>query len=234
MTEVVHAKSARTLLERLIRERRQTFEEFVEYAEQFARGHGESGTLSVRHLQRLVAGRQPDGSPLGPPRPATARLLERIFGERIVDLLGPADGVVHSGPETLRVAVAIVVKDANVLLVRRRPADGSGLSWQFPAGMVKPGARAEDVAVTETLGETSVHCIAVRSLGSRVHPSTSVLCEYVLCDYLAGEAMNSDAVENSGVLWAPSADLARFIPAEQVYPPVLDVLASSTLSDSQH
>src|SRR3954451_1985698 len=68
----------RTLLEQLIWERRQTFEEFAEFAEKFAREHDEPGTLSVRHLGRLVAGAHPDGRPLGAVRPATARLLERI------------------------------------------------------------------------------------------------------------------------------------------------------------
>lgn len=69
----------RTVLEQKIRERRMTLEEFVTYAENFAREHGEPGTLSLRHLQRLVAGKGPKGQPLGPVRPATARLLERIF-----------------------------------------------------------------------------------------------------------------------------------------------------------
>jgi len=82
-------RAARTLLERKIRERRQTFEEFAEYAEIFARDHKESGTLSIRHLQRLVAGRGPKGQPLAPLRPATARLLERIFGLSIDELLAP-------------------------------------------------------------------------------------------------------------------------------------------------
>ena len=87
---------ARTLLEQLIRhERGETYEEFVEFAEQFARRHKLSGTLSLRHLQRLIAGRKQDGSPLGPPRPATARLLERIFDIGIDELLvqpTPANG----------------------------------------------------------------------------------------------------------------------------------------------
>ncbi|MCO1577702.1 hypothetical protein M8C13_18260 [Crossiella sp. SN42] len=82
----------RTVLEQRIRERRQTFEEFVEFADEFARDQKEQGTLSVRHLQRLVAGRRPDGGPLGPVRPATARLLERIFGVSIDELLSePTD-----------------------------------------------------------------------------------------------------------------------------------------------
>jgi hypothetical protein len=81
--------SARTVLERKIRERRLTLREFVEFVETFARDHGEPGTLSFRHLQRLVAGRQPDGAPLGPLRPATIRLLERIFEMSINELLAP-------------------------------------------------------------------------------------------------------------------------------------------------
>lgn len=77
----------RTVLEQKIRERRETFEEFAEYAEKFARDHHEPATLSVRHLERLLAGRRGDGRPLGPVRPATARLLERIFDLPITELL---------------------------------------------------------------------------------------------------------------------------------------------------
>jgi tetratricopeptide (TPR) repeat protein len=74
----------RTLLEQRIRQRCMTFEEFVEHAAVFACDHHEPGTLSLRHLQRLVSGR-----PLGALRPATARLLEKIFGEPITALLAP-------------------------------------------------------------------------------------------------------------------------------------------------
>jgi hypothetical protein len=79
----------RTLLEQKIRERRLTLEEFVEFAAGFAHEHDEPGTLGVRHLQRLITGRGPGGRPLGPVRPATARLLESIFGVTIDELLAP-------------------------------------------------------------------------------------------------------------------------------------------------
>jgi hypothetical protein len=79
----------RTVLEQKIRERRMTFEEFVAYAETYAREHREPGTLSVRHLQRLAAGRRSDGRPLGPVRPETARLIEQILGLDIDQLLAP-------------------------------------------------------------------------------------------------------------------------------------------------
>lgn len=92
----------RTLLEQMIKERRQTFEEFADFAEVFAREHGESGTVSLRHLQRLVAGRGTGGEPLGAVRPATARLLERIFGVSVEELLSaPVEAVsANSGRAT--------------------------------------------------------------------------------------------------------------------------------------
>lgn len=77
---------ARTVLEQEIRRRRLTFEEF---AETFAREHGEPGTLSARHVQRLAAGQRADGRPLGPVRPATRRLLEAIFGQDADVLVAP-------------------------------------------------------------------------------------------------------------------------------------------------
>lgn len=80
-------RTFRTVLEQRIWERRQTLEEFAEYAEGYAREHGEPGTLGVRHLQRLVAGHGPKGQSLGPVRPATARLLESIFGMSVDELL---------------------------------------------------------------------------------------------------------------------------------------------------
>lgn len=74
-----------TLLELKIRERGMTLGEFVQHAEEFARDHGEPGTISMRHLQRLI-------SPMERPaslRPATRRLLEAIFDTSAVELLGP-------------------------------------------------------------------------------------------------------------------------------------------------
>lgn len=129
-----------------------------------------------------------------------------------------------SGARVLTVAVAVVRCGDTVLLVCRRGGEGSGLRWQFPAGVVKPGSDAAAVAVAETLGETGVHCAVVRALGERVHPATGVLCRYLLCDYLTGETRNGDPVENTGVAWAPIATLARFIPRGTIYPPILDAL----------
>lgn len=83
-------RPARTLLEHLIRtERGETYEEFVAFAEEYARRNRLRGTLSLRHLLRLASGRKADGTPLGRPRGVTADLLERILGVPIGELLAP-------------------------------------------------------------------------------------------------------------------------------------------------
>lgn len=127
--------------------------------------------------------------------------------------------------QALRVAIAVVTRADEVLLVCRR--GDAALSWQFPVSMVKPGGSVESVAIQETHAETGVHCAVRDQLGSRVHPQTGVLASYVLCDYLAGEATNLDAVENVDVAWVPRAALTRFIPADRIYPPVLKALEAA-------
>ncbi|MFL4947517.1 NUDIX domain-containing protein [Streptomyces sp. MMS24-I31] len=124
--------------------------------------------------------------------------------------------------QALRVAIAIVLRGDDVLLVCRR-GDGE-LRWQFPAGMCKPGAAPETVAVQETHGETGVHCTVRQQLGERVHPVTGVVATYYLCDHLAGEATNRDPLENVDTAWVPRSALTRFIPQDQIFPPILEAL----------
>jgi 8-oxo-dGTP diphosphatase len=127
--------------------------------------------------------------------------------------------------QALRVAIAVVLRGDDVLLVCRR-GDGS-IRWQFPAGMVKPGAVPESVAVQETHGETGVHCTVREPLGERVHPLTGVVAAYFLADHLAGEASNRDTLENVDVAWVPRSALTRFIPQDQIFPPVLNALEAA-------
>lgn len=127
--------------------------------------------------------------------------------------------------QALRVAIAVVVRGDDVLLVCRR-GDGE-IRWQFPAGMVKPGSDPSTVAVQETHGETGVHCTIREQLGERVHPVTGVVASYYLADHLAGEAANLDPLENVDVTWAPRTALTRFIPHDQIYPPILNALEAA-------
>lgn len=80
------------------------------------------------------------------------------------------------------------------------------------------------MAAQETHGETGVHCAVRERLGERVHPVTGVVASYYLADHLAGEATNRDPLENVDVTWVPRSTLTRFIPADQIFPPVLSAL----------
>jgi 8-oxo-dGTP diphosphatase len=139
---------------------------------------------------------------------------------RFALLMRPAEPRMEA--QALRVAIAVVLRGDDVLLVCRR-GDGE-LRWQFAAGMIKPGASPETVAVQETHGETGVHCTVREQLGERIHPKTGVVATYFLCDYLAGEASNRDQLENVDVAWVPRAALTRFIPQDQIFPPILSAL----------
>jgi 8-oxo-dGTP pyrophosphatase MutT (NUDIX family)/transcriptional regulator with XRE-family HTH domain len=175
------------------------------------------------------------------PQPMSRRLLAEHFGVSLDELgltrqraprhddlsrvAGPAGDSGSSAAATpggvlaLTVAIAVVVNGPEVLVVRRRSDDPNGITWQFPAGMVKPGTAPATVAVSETLAETGVHCAVRRSLGSRVHPVTRVHCEYVLCDYLAGVVENRDPDENLTVLWVRIDEIVRFIPTDRMFAP---------------
>jgi hypothetical protein len=50
------------------------------------------------------------------------------------------------------------------------------------------------------------------------------MCEYLLCEYLTGNAENVDVVENVSVTWADRQELTRFIPVDRIFPPVLEAL----------
>lgn len=110
-----------------------------------------------------------------------------------------------------------------MLLVQRRTYF-RGLSWQFPVGVVKPGADAVDVVTSEVASETGVYAVVRTDLGQRVHPITGALCRYFLCDHLSGEVRNLDPIENGANLWARLADLTRYIPATQIHDAVRTVL----------
>lgn len=102
----------RTVLDARIRERNMTLDEFAEYAARFAHDHGETGTISVRHLQRLTAGPISGSAPQPTPRPATRRLLEHIFDTPFSELLGPphaaGDGIARNTATSAELARMIV------------------------------------------------------------------------------------------------------------------------------
>jgi 8-oxo-dGTP diphosphatase len=179
--------------------------------------HSDASVVPRREMQQLL-----DTAYEQAPAAARQRFTLLLAKER-----GPTDSS-PSGVQALRVAIAVVIRNRDVLLVCRRDDDAAGITWQFPAGVIKPGAKAETTTVRETLDETGVHCAVRQRLGNRLHPVTGVLCEYFLCEYLAGEASNTDAVENIDVMWVPRNSVPRFIPVDTIFPPILAVLEEQT------
>ncbi len=151
-----------------------TFEEFVQHAEIFARDHGEVGTLSLRHLQRLVSGRS-----VGTPRPATTRLIERLFGEPIAVLLAPPE-TTHSLDRQLGVkpsvngTVAEHVQHSQQEWLRVRSAPGVRgreltelAAWLYPESQRAPGGHV--VAGPGWLLDEPVELDSVRLVWSGAH-----------------------------------------------------------------
>ncbi|GAA0720580.1 NUDIX domain-containing protein [Dactylosporangium roseum] len=155
------------------------------------------------------------------PETVKVRFARQLRADDRADIDAAPSGV------TLTVAIAVVTNDTDVLLVCRREDDPSGITWQFPAGIVKPGASSRTVAIRETLAETGIHCSVVRELGSRIHPVTGVFAEYLLCVYLAGQVENRDTAENLDAIWIPRQRVTDFIPPERIYPPALQALTAS-------
>ena len=122
----------------------------------------------------------------------------------------PAAASDTKAPEGLAAVIGIVQKGEQILMVQRRTRY-RGLSWQFPAGVVKPGEDMHDQVQSEVFAETGVRCKVTRSLGARIHDETKVLCHYFHCAYLDGEAANRDEKENSQVVWVKARDVPAYV-----------------------
>ena len=148
-------------------------------------------------------------------------LIQVIFKRRSVKRR--ADSMAPATTSQLSVAIAFIQREHQVLLVRRKKREGR-LAWQFPAGVVKPGANVTDAVEKEVRNETGVTIRADKIIGSRIHPDTKVLCHYLLCTYLHGEAENLDADENSEVKWVNAWDVAPSYVTSDVYTEVHTLL----------
>lgn len=77
------AGEPRTVLESLLRQRDQTYEEVAEEFGAHAGRLGEHATITARHLRRLASGERQDCTPV------TRRVLRSMFGLELPDLLRP-------------------------------------------------------------------------------------------------------------------------------------------------
>jgi 8-oxo-dGTP diphosphatase len=119
--------------------------------------------------------------------------------------------VALTGSDFPPVAAAVIVDGGQVLLIRRAVEEGR-LSWQFPAGEVKPGESASEAAVRETLEETGLTARPVSLIGERIHPDTGRAMFYVACDVISGRACAASPDEVAEVAWCDRATVADLIP----------------------
>jgi hypothetical protein len=183
-------RTFRTVLEQKIWDRRQTIEEFAEFTETFAREHGEPGTVSARHLQRLASGRGRGGRPLGEVRPATARLLERIFEMSVDELLAAPPTKSDHGRWTSEQEPAAAPE-----LYRRGDALAAEQGIVSLGGWLPQAARLE---VGKRIGVLNLG--EARDRWTRLETVERSRLAHALEDYYG------DATSDGGLLYAPRID----------------------------
>lgn len=127
----------------------------------------------------------------------------------------------------MHIAVAIVEKNREFLIVRRRKKEGS-LLWQFPAGAVENSEADNHAAERETFEETNIRCKAVKQFGERIHPETNVKVSYWLCEYVEGLLELKDKEELDQAKWASGKDVLSSITSD-LYPPIREYIEESIM-----
>lgn len=120
------------------------------------------------------------------------------------------------GPQPTVAVLAIVLREGEVLLVKRKNEPDAGL-WGFPGGRLEYGETLGDGACRELLEETGVTATAgpfvemqevmrPKDLEAGQPPEFHYLLLGVLCRYVAGEPVASDDALD-----------ARFVPFDDVF-----------------
>lgn len=125
-------------------------------------------------------------------------------------------------PARLRIALGLVHQGKNILMVRRRHKEGK-LSWQFPAGIVKPLQEPEQRILEEVLKETGISIKIVSKFGERISPDSRAHMIYFEGEYLAGELRNGEPDENAEVAWVPADKVETYV-TSNLWDGVLDKL----------
>lgn len=113
------------------------------------------------------------------------------------------------------VALAIVVRDGRILVLRRRSRDELDGLWEFPGGKIEPGETPEAAASRECAEETGVRVRPVGRIGPSVpyrYAHATVRLIAVRCEPEEREKASDE--ESARVGSVP--DEVRWIPAEKV------------------
>lgn len=119
------------------------------------------------------------------------------------------------------IAIGIVLKDSDVLIVKRKQSEGD-LQWQFPGGVIENNESELQAVVREIYEETGCEIDVVKPLGKRLHPYTKKIISYWICQYRNGNLVISDD-DLEDVKWINKTDLLQYF-TTSVYEPVLSYL----------
>ena len=126
------------------------------------------------------------------------------------------------------VAVSIVVRNNQVLLVQRSLKENGLLNWQFPAGKLEKDEDPLNAAEREVYEETGIQCKALEKIGKRTHPLTEVLIHYIACDYIGGTEKIKNNREVKSIKWVKPLDLLAYIP-NFLYPGIKEYFEEKNL-----
>lgn len=131
----------------------------------------------------------------------------------------PAPAIAAPLPCPRLAALAVVVHEGQVLLVRRRNPPDQGL-WGYPGGKVDFGEPVTDAALRELAEETGIIAVAIRQLpgldiigphGADMVAPWHYFLVPVVCRYVSGLAQAADDAEEAA-WFACDAVLARAFP----------------------
>lgn len=112
---------------------------------------------------------------------------------------------------SIELALGIVSRMGQFLLIRRADPDPPALVWAFPGGKVEPGEQPQTAVVREVLEETGLRVVVRRQLYSRIIPENGVQAHYFVCDLAVGETGVAvpDGVEVAACRWVSGPEALR-------------------------
>lgn len=133
----------------------------------------------------------------------------------------------HPEVQPIAAASAVLIRDDQVLMVKRGQAPNKGL-WSFPGGKIQAGETLEQAVLRELAEETGVQAEVrglIRVLDVIAREETRVRYHYLLlvmrCDWRDGEPRAGDDADDAR--WVTMADLrAGQYPLTDTILPILD------------
>ncbi len=121
----------------------------------------------------------------------------------------------------VEIVVSIVLKNDNVLIVKRAKKEGE-LQWQFPGGTVEPGEHSSQTAIRELKEETGISGEIIELIGERVHPYTKKSMAYYAVR-ATSEALSINDDDLCEVKWVSKTELCSYF-TTPLYDKVIEYL----------